>query len=97
MNGKSINFNNKKKKKATFNKNKKLFNINDINVNKISVSKKEQYDKYNSSKYFIGYNDIGVIRPLYLFISETTGYINKFDKNKITMSLMIKDIQLLKN
>ena len=38
MNGKSINFNNKKKKKATFNKNKKLFNINDINVNKISVS-----------------------------------------------------------
>ena len=24
-------------------------------------------------------------------------YINKFDKNKITMSLMIKDIQLLKN
>ena len=26
-----------------------------------------------------------------------TGYINKFDKNKITMSLMIKDIKLLKN
>ena len=26
-----------------------------------------------------------------------TGCINKFDKNKITMSLIIKDIQLLKN
>ena len=26
-----------------------------------------------------------------------TGYINKFDENKITMSLMIKDKQLLKN
>ena len=26
-----------------------------------------------------------------------TGYINKFDKNKITMSLMIKDKQLSKN
>ena len=26
-----------------------------------------------------------------------TGYINKFDRYKITMSLMIKDIQLLKN
>ena len=38
-----------------------------------------------------------VIRPLYLLLSQTTGYINKFDKNKITMSLMIKDIQLLKN
>ena len=44
-----------------------------------------------------GYNDNGVIRPLHLFISQTTGYINKFDKNKITMSLMIKDIHLLKS
>ena len=26
-----------------------------------------------------------------------TGYINKFDENKITMSLMIKDKKLLKN
>ena len=64
---------------------------------KILVSKKETYDKYNSFKYFIGYNDNDVIRPLYLFISQTTGYINKFDKNKITMSLMVKDIQLLKS
>ena len=31
------------------------------------------------------------------FFSQTIGYINKFDKNKITMSLMIKDIQLLKS
>ena len=38
-----------------------------------------------------------VIRPLYLFLSQTTGYINKFDKNKITMSLMVKDMQLLKS
>ena len=64
---------------------------------KILVSKKETYDKYNSFKYFIGYNDNDVIRPLYLFISQTNGYINKFDKNKITMSLMVKDIQLLKS
>ena len=71
--------------------------MDDIDVNKILVSKKEQYDKYNSSKYFIGYNDNGVIRPLYLFLSQTIGYINKFDKNKITMSLMIKEIQLFKS
>ena len=74
-----------------------MFNIDDIDVNKILVSKKEQYGKYNSFKYFIGYNDNDVIRPLYLGLSQMTGYINKFDKNKITMSLMIKDIQLLKN
>ena len=97
MNGKDINFNNKKIKKSDFyNKNTKIFNISDIDINKILVSKKETYGKYNSFKYFIGYNDNDVIRPLYLFISQTTGYINKFDKNEITMSLMIKNIQLLK-
>ena len=94
MNGKSINFGNKNIKKTDFyNKNKKIFNIDDIDVNKILVSKKEQYGKYNSSKYFVGYNDNDVIRPLYLFISQTTEYINKFEKKKITMSPMIKDIQ----
>ena len=38
-----------------------------------------------------------IIRPLHLFLSQTAGYVNKFDKNKITMSLMIKHIQLFKN
>ena len=76
MSGNNIDFDDKQ--------NKKILNINDIDVNKILVSKKEKYGKYNSFKYFIGYNDNDVIRPLYLFISQTTGYINKFDKNKIT-------------
>ena len=87
----------KSKKSDFYNENKKIFNIDDIDVNKILVSKSQQYGKYNSFKYFIGYNDNDVIRPLYLFLSQTTGYINKFDKNKITMSLMVKDKQLLKN
>ena len=98
MSENSINFDNNKIKKSDFyNKNKKIFNINDIDVNKILISKKETYGEYNSFKYFIGYNNNDVIRPLYLLLSQTIGYINKFDKNKITMSLMIKDIQLLKN
>ena len=93
-----INFNDKKVLKGDFyKKNKKIFNISDIDINKILVTKKEQYGKHNSFKYFIGFDDNGIIRPLYLFTLQTTGYINKFDKNKITMSLMIKDIQLLKN
>ena len=81
MNGKSINFDNKNIKKSDFyNNKKKIFKIDDIDVNKILASRKEQYGKYNSFKYFIGYNDNDVIRPLYLFISQTTGYINKFEK-----------------
>ena len=95
MNGKSINFDNKNIKKSDFyNKNKEIFNIDDIDVNKILMSKKETYGEYNSFKYFIGYNDNDVIQPLYLWLSQMTGCNNKFDENKITMSLMK---QLLKN
>ena len=51
MNKKSINFDNRNIKKSDFyNKSKKIFNIDEIVVNKILVSKKEQYSKYNSSK-----------------------------------------------
>ena len=63
-------------------------------------SLKKQYGKYNSFKYFIGYNDN---EPLYLGLSQMTGYINKFDeninknKNTITISLNVKGKQLLKN
>ena len=96
MSTRIIDFNDKKIKKSDFcNKNKKIFNTSDIDINKILVSKKETYGKYNSFKYFIGYNDNNIVRPLYFFLSQTTDYINKFEKNKITMSLMIKDIQLL--
>ena len=81
MNGKSINCGNENIKKSDFyNENKNIFNIDDIDVNKILVSKKEQYGEYNSFKYFIGYNDNNVIRPLYLELSQMTGYINKFEK-----------------
>ena len=73
MNRKSLYFDNKNIKKSNFfNKSKKIFNIDDIDANKMLVSKKEQYGKHNSFKYFIGYNDNNVIRPLYLF-SQTTG------------------------
>ena len=64
MSGKSINFEDKKIKKSNFYKNKKLFNIHDLDVNKISVSKKESYGTKKSFKYFIEYNDEDVIRQL---------------------------------
>ena len=97
MSGNNINFENKNIKKSEFyNKNIKIFNIDDIDVNNILVSKKEKYGKHNSFKYFIGYNDNDIIRPLYLFISQTIGYINNFEKNKTTMSLSVKDKQLFR-
>ena len=64
MSGKNINFDDKKVKKSIFYKNKVINNIEDINVNNILVSKKEPCGNKNSFKYFIGYTDNDVIRPL---------------------------------
>ena len=54
MSGKNINFDNKKIKKSSFYKGKKINNIEDIDVNNTLVSKKEPYGTKNSHKYFIG-------------------------------------------
>ena len=45
MSGKSTNFDDKKINKSNFCKNKKLFNIHDLDVNKILFSKRESYGK----------------------------------------------------
>ena len=95
MIGKSINFEDKKIKKSVFCKNKKIFNIHDIDVSKILVSKEESYGTKNSFKYFIGYNDNNVIRPLCIKLPQMIGYVKSFDSNK-TMSFKVDDNELLK-
>ena len=95
MIGKSINFDDKNINKSSFFKNKKLFSLNDMDVNKILVSRKELYDTKSSSKYFIRYNDGDVIRPLCIILTVMIVYVKRFDSNK-TMSLNVSDNKLLK-
>ena len=105
MNGNKINFDDKKIEKSGFYKKKTPFQLVDIDVNEILVSKKEPYGTHNALKYFIGYNDNDIIRPLCLRLSKMAGNINKFmeDKSKknefkenIKMSLRVNDEQLFK-
>ena len=57
---------------------------------------KRTYGNKNSVKYFIGYNDNDIIRPLCIRLPQMIGYARKFDENA-TMSFVVKDKQLLKN
>ena len=95
MSGKNINLNDKKIKTSTFYKNKRIYSTDNINVNNILVSKKEPYCIKNSLKYFIGYYDNDIIRPLCIRLPQMTGYARKFDENA-TMSFIVKNKQLLK-
>ena len=85
----------KKINKSNFYKNKKIFNIYDLDISKILVSKKESYRTKNSLKYFIDYNNDNVIRSLCIKLPQMIGYVKHFDSNK-TMSFKLSDEKLLK-
>ena len=95
MSNKTIISDDKKINKNNFYKNRKIFNLHDIDVNKILVSNKESYGTKNLLKYFIGYNDDDVIRSLFINLPQMIGYVKNFDSNK-TMSFKVSDNKLLK-
>ena len=59
MSGSSVICDDKKikKEKNIFYTSRKPFDVSDIDVNKIVISKEVVYGPKNSLKYFIGYND----------------------------------------
>ena len=76
MRGNKVNFDDNNNEKSVFYKNKKPFQLVDIDVNKILVSKKEPYGKNNALKYFIGYND-DAIRPLFIRLPQMIFFMLK--------------------
>ena len=90
MSGKNINFEDKKNQEKWLQTQKDdIIKIDDIDVNKILVSKEEPYGTKNSFKYFIGFNDNDVIIP------QMIGYVRKFDGNttmpfKISVKLLLR-------
>ena len=70
MSRKNIIFDDKKINKSNFYKNQKLFSIYDIEVDKILIPRKESYGRKSSFKYFLGYNDDDIIRPLYIKLPQ---------------------------
>ena len=96
MNGPSINFDDKKIKRNIFYGSRKPFSVNDIDVNKILISKEVVYGTKNLLRYFIGYIDEdNVIRPLCLKLPQIIGYLKEFD-DSMRMSLRVHDSKLFK-
>ena len=94
MSEKTINFRDKNIYKKGFYNNKKQFNVKDIDINKILISKPESFDKSNVKKYIIGYND-NTIRPLQLFLPKMTGYLNIFEDGNRKMSFLTDNNEFL--
>ena len=93
MSEKTINFGDKKINKKDFYNNKNQFNIEDIDINKILISKPKTYEN-NIGKYIIGYNDNN-ISPIQLFLPKLIGYLNIFEDGARKMSFFTDNNEFL--
>ena len=94
MSKKTLKFDNVEVNKKKFHAFKQLIALNLVNVNQILVSDKfEHSDK--GFKYFIGYKDDNIIRPVCITLHQMSEYIKCFDNSGKNMSFMIKDDNIL--
>ena len=86
----SLVFNDIKVNKKDFYASKQAILLNLVDVNDINISKRVKNNN-DTSKYFIGHNDEDKIRPLYIILSQMSGYIKYFENGSKSMLFKIKD------
>ena len=69
---------------------KKAIDLMSVNVNKIVVSDKFNHNE-DGFKYFIGYQEGEIVKPLCIILPQMSGYIKYFENGGKNMSFLIKD------
>ena len=94
MSEKTLTFNNIRLNKKEFHKSKQPIDLKSVNVNQIVV-----HDKFKHSddgiKYFTGYQEDEIVKPLCIIFPEMSGYIKYFENGGKSMSFMVKDDNVL--
>ena len=94
MSKKALKFVNVEVNKENIHASKHPVALNLVNVNQMLISDKfEHSDK--GFKYFIGYKDDNIIRPLCIILPKMSGYIKYFNNGGKNMSSMIKNNSVL--
>ena len=70
MSEKTLKFNNIRFKKREFQKSKQPINLMSVNVDQIVVSDKFKHNN-EGFKYFIGYQEGGIVKPLCIILPQT--------------------------
>ena len=85
MSEKTLKFNNIKINKKEFHKSKQAIDLDSVITDKIVVP-----DKFRQSeegyKYFIGYQEDEIVKPLYIVLPQTNAYIKYFENGRKNMS-----------
>ena len=94
MSEKTLKFDNIRVNKKEFHKSKQPIDLMSVNVDQIVVSDKFKHSD-EGFKYFIGYQDDEIVKPLCIILSQMSGYIKYFEKGGKNMSFMVKDDNVL--
>ena len=90
MTEKTLKFNNITVNKKEFHKSKKPIDLMSVNVDQIVVSDKFKHNN-EGFKYFIGYQEGKIVKPLCIILPQMSGYIKYFEYGGQNMSFLIKD------
>ena len=93
MSEKTLKFDNIKVNKKEIHKSKQSIDLDLINVDQIVVSDKFKHSD-DGFKYFIGYKEGEIVKPLCIILPQMIGYIKYFE-NGGNMSFMVKDDDVL--
>ena len=94
MSEKTLKFDNIRVNKKEFHKSKQSIDLDLINVDEIVVSDKFKCND-DGFKYFIGYKEGEIVKPLCIILPQMTGYIKYFENGGKNMSFVIKDDDVL--
>ena len=78
MSEKTLKFDNVRINKKEFHKSKQPIDLNLVSANQIVVSDKFKHSD-DGFKYFIGYKEGGIVKPLYIILPWMSGYIKYFE------------------
>ena len=94
MSEKTLKFNNTSFNKKVFHKSKQSIDLKSVNADQTVVSDKFRHSD-EGFKYFIGYQDDEIVKPLSIILPQMSGYIKYFENGGKNMSFMIKDDNVL--
>ena len=96
MSEKALKFNNIRLNKKEFHKSKQPIDLMSVNVDQIVVSDKFKHNN-EGFKYFIGYQEGEIVKPLCIILPQMSGYIKYFEYVGQNMSSLIKDDKVQEN
>ena len=93
MGEKTLKFNNIKVNKKQFHRAEKAIDLDLVDTGKIVVSDRFKYSE-EGSKYFIGYQEDEIVKPLCSILPQMNDYIKYFENGGKNMSFLIKNSEV---